>query len=613
MIKHVDQYSISQIFSNDSNTEYKIPKYQREYTWGINEWNLLFNDIIENENGYFLGSFICVSDGTLGKSKLELIDGQQRLTSMSLLLLALYHRLYKHKNELLEEEITDLNNLKRELANKKEERDENGKRIVKYTSRLVLQAQNLNNEDYLSLLSEKEIIGPVKKPNNAGNRRIYKAYKHFEKCIEEYIQEKKKESSNITEIEILLGLINKFNSTILVGIEVDSHKDAYMLFESLNNRGIPLSAIDLIKNLLISVAELDKNSEECYEEWKQALSNVGDDYSVQERFFRQYYNAFREELNELYGDENSGKKYSLGYLATKTVLLKIYDKIIKKDYKTFMKELLKETKLYSIIINNSDEEKIYKNELLDLERIQGAPAYLLLLYILTYQDKMNLTDEEISKIVKLLTKFFVRRNITDVPNTRNLTKIFMDIIADIKEKKSFEVYKCIEERLILESASDEVFETKLRGPIYDDNDTATRFVLCAIEAKHQTKEIYTDLWKRDKSNKYVWTIEHIFPEGQTIREEWVKMIANGNRELANEYLNKYVHTLGNLTITGYNQNLSNMPFVEKRNRKKDGKYIGYKNGLYLNSDVVNEDEWTIEKITKRTDKIVEILLDLFKW
>ena len=84
MIKHTDPYNISQIFSNEKVVFYYIPKYQREYTWGQKEWDLLFNDIIENENGYFLGSIIGVdiSNSAMNDAKLEIIDGQQRITSL---------------------------------------------------------------------------------------------------------------------------------------------------------------------------------------------------------------------------------------------------------------------------------------------------------------------------------------------------------------------------------------------------------------------------------------------------------------------------------------------------------------------------------------------------
>lgn len=399
----------------------------------------------------------------------------------------------------------------------------------------------------------------------------------------------------------------------MVGIEVDSHKDAYMLFESLNNRGVPLSAVDLIKNTLISVSETDGKADESYKEWERVIEYLTDEYSTQERFFRQYYNAFREELNKPFIKENSTKKYPLAYLATRTTLLDIYETLIKYDFKTFIKKLVEEARIYSIIINNSDENKLYKEKLLDLERIQGAPSYILLLYLLTEQKYLNITDEQILDLIQTLIKFFVRRNITDMPNTRNLNKIFMDIIENIREKKGNEIVEYIKYNLKEISATDELFEQKLRGPVYEENADATRFILCSIEALHQTKEIYTDLWRRDNSNKYVWTIEHIFPEGQNIPQSWINMIANGDKIKANEYLQKYVHTLGNLTITGYNQYLSNMSFEDKKFRKnKDNNDIGYKNGLFLNDDVITQDKWTVDKIEERTEKLIRILMELYK-
>lgn len=604
MINQVHPYKISQIFEIGSKTIYKIPKYQREYTWGVNEWNQLFDDIVSNEEGYFLGSYICVSTRTMGTPELELIDGQQRFTTISILLSAIYSRLNKNREKLDEDELSTLINIKKELTYNVE------KGI--YKPKLLLQVQNSNLDDYLSLLYENEIISDkIKKPNNAGNRRIYKAFKYFNKCIDEYINENLQKNNN--EISLLLDLKDKFNEAIIVGIEVDSHKDAYMLFESLNNRGIPLSAVDLIKNTLISLSESSNKSDECYEDWKTALGYLTDEYSTQERFFRQYYNAFREELNQPFIGDNPTKKYPLAYLATRTTLLDIYEKLIKNDFNSFLENLVKEAKIYSIIINNSDEDRIYKDKLLDLERIQGAPSYILLLYILTEQKRLNISDEQILYLVNLLIKFFVRRNITDIPNTRNLNKIFMDIIENIKKMQGEEVCTYIKNNLREVSASDELFEQKLRGNLYDENPEATRFILCSIEALHQTKEIYTDLWSRDNSNKYIWTIEHIFPEGQNIPQSWIDMIANGDKNKANEYLQNYVHTLGNLTITGYNQNLSNMSFIDKRDRvNKEGKNIGYKNGLFLNEDVVNEDNWTIDKIEKRTKKMVNILMNLYK-
>ena len=400
----------------------------------------------------------------------------------------------------------------------------------------------------------------------------------------------------------------------MVGIEVDTNKDAYMLFESLNHRGVPLSALDLIKNSLIAQAENEADADYAYDQWKQILKDVGqDDYSVQERFFRQFYNAFRDELNAPY--KSTDKKYYLGYLATRTTLIDIYEKMIKNDYSALLKNLSEKAVKYSIIVNNTEEEYVYTHSLQNLARISGAPSYLLLMYLLTNKEELDLSDKNIKDIVDTLIVFFVRRNLTDVPNTRKLTQLFIDIIAKIKLVRGNEIVLTVRDMLKDVSATDEMFEEKLRGPIYDDNPEATRFVLCNIEAQHQTKEIYSDLWSRDTSNKYVWTIEHIFPEGENIPVDWINMIANGDKLKAIQIRADYVHTLGNLTITGYNQHLSNMSFEHKKDRKSKDKTkdIGYRNGLFLNKDVVVENEWTVEKITKRTDELVKMLLDMYKW
>lgn len=614
MIKKVDQTSVADIFSINSDRIYRIPKYQREYTWGKRDWDALFKDVTENDNGYFLGSYICVNSGSINGTSLEVIDGQQRFTTLTLLLTALYEKLSALESQMEAEDKTDLANLRGELANKKQQVTASGRKY-NCTQRLILQKQNMNDEDYSYLLSSKHVITENKnKPTNFGNRRIAKAYTHFFRLINERVEEIKADNPDTDDISALFFIKSQFEQAIMVGIEVDTNKDAYMLFESLNKRGVPLSAIDLIKNTLIATADSESDADDAYELWKQILNNIApNDYSVQERFFRQYYNAFREEINKPYNDPD--KKYHFGYLATRTTLLDIYEQMIKHNYRALLDDLYDKSQKYALIVNNSDEEHSYTSALLDLDRISGAPSYLLLLYLFSMQESLKLTDDNLQQIVRLLIVFFVRRSVTDIPNTRKLTQLFIDIISDIKLLQGDAVISCVSQKLKSVAAADEEFESKLRGSLYDENPDAVRFLLCSIEAKHQTKEIYSNLWSRDSSNKYIWTIEHIFPEGQNIPDPWINMIANGDMELAKQYLSEYAHTLGNLTITGYNQNLSNMSFEKKKDRKsKDkSKDIGYRNGLFLNQDVVTQDTWTIDKIKDRTNKIVKILLEMYKW
>lgn len=211
--------------------------------------------------------------------------------------------------------------------------------------------------------------------------------------------------------------------------------------------------------------------------------------------------------------------------------------------------------------------------------------------------------------------FFVRRNLTDTPPTRDLTSIFMSIIDDIEQKaiKGRQVFNLIRERLTASLAPDAVFEEKLRGPIYADNYDVARFVLCRIAENGMTRETAVDLWKRNNNGMYIWTIEHIFPEGENIPKEWVDMIAAGDQQKAKEIQSQCVHALGNLTITGYNSTLSNKPFTEKRDRKdSEGNFIGYRNGLNLNSSVASQEEWTAPKIAHRTDSLVGKILQMFR-
>ena len=622
-IKVVKQITVSEIFPNNALVVYRIPKYQREYTWGKYSWDALFTDVIENENGYFLGAYICVNSSSLGTPVLELIDGQQRFVTLSILLVVLYEQLcdyiadetVKEEDKLTSEDITEVNNLRCQLANKISERI-NGRRNIRFEQRLLLQMQNHNQDDFRYMLGACEILDEVPKPSSSGKRRIIKAYSFFHDQVDKFVEENLEEGTFVTRADALLYLVGKFNSAILVGIEVDTHQDAYMLFESLNNRGVPLSAIDLIKNLLIATADKEGYStDDYYERWKAILNNLIDDYSVQERFFRQYYNAFRDTLNEPFKGADASRKYPLGPLATRTTLLAIYEKLIKKDLKLIVDDLSQKSKDYSVILNISDEDRLYKEDLLNLERVQGSPAYIMLLYILSNQKQLNLSDENIVSIVRYLVVFFVRRNITDIPNTRKLTKLFMDIIDAVKVMTGSSIVDVIKDNLMAVSAPDDLFVAKLNGPLYEENYDACRFVLCALEEQFQSKEIHTDLWAKDKSAKYVWTIEHIFPEGDNIPQEWVDMVADGDKTLAKSLQEEYVHTLGNLTITGYNSNLSNMSFDRKKNRKsRDGsKDIGYRNGLYLNADVVNQDEWKIANIKERTNRLVNEILKLFKW
>jgi len=592
MIKSVNKYQVHQLFSIEDKIVYAVPRYQREYAWVKNHWERLFDDLMDNDPGYFLGSIICINQSadSLVVQRLELVDGQQRLTTLSLLLAAVYHAIKSYEKALDDEQRDELSNLKRKLVLKKYDDQ----------MRIIPQIQNNNQYDYRALLSsEVGILDGYEIPANAGNRKIFRAYRYFQKRIGELT-----EASN-NRILSIMNFLEKVNQSWLVKIEVDSHADAYMLFESLNNRGLPLTAIDLIKNKLLAKLEsVEPGKVETYfAQWNHLLACLGDDYSVQERFFRQYYNAFREDLKMIHQVP----------VATRSNMIEIYENIIDQGAKDFLGKIILAGKQYSVILGRSQDPvpDLLKKAFMDLERIQGAPSYLLILFLLSRKEELGLDDRQITTIVNLLRNFFVRRNLTDSPPTHDLTRIFMAMIGKLFGVTGDAIVKVVRDHLFLVSASDEIFRKKLEGPIYEENSGVARFILCALAEQSMTKETMVDLW-RNENKLLVWTIEHIFPQGSNIPEPWIAMMAGGNEQEAKKIQEKCVHMLGNLTITGFNQSLGNKGFIEKRDRTdRQGRPVGYKNSLKLNEDLATAEGWNVAQIEARTKKLADQAMALF--
>ena len=609
MINSVEDPTVANILSTDMLKIYDIPRYQREYTWNQRDWANLYDDITQNDAGYFLGSFIVVN-GTVDSKRdtihYEVIDGQQRLTTLSLFLAAVYARIMEHKDSIDDDMmLDDIRPLRNRLILKSD----------KSKTRVIPQVQNHNLEDYRWILKEHIGLDAVmQKPKFLGLRKMSKAFNYFYDRLGEDVEGR----NGIECVRCLLDICRLVCSAVVVQITVDSHADAYTLFASLNNRGVPLSAVDLIKNMLLGkVAGVDDEQLDYYfERWQEVLHNLGDDYKTQERFFRQNYDAFRREVNKPFIGE-SGSQLPLGSVATRSNLLKIYEKRMESDDGALkvLDELTENSALYSKIIGLDQEspDSELSHQLLELSRAQGVASYLMLLFLFKKQDQLELKDETLALLVKLLVCFFVRRSLTDTPPTRDLERLFISICESLESEglKGIAAAEYIKKRLVDVSASDASFKERLEGPIYDVNPDMTRYILTVIASPSVTKEM-KPLWERYASGNYVWTIEHIFPQGKNIPDEWVKMVADGDMSKAIEVQEKQVHTLGNLTITGYNSKLSNMPFVTKQDRKDvNGANVGYRNGLNLNDELVNTDTWTSEQIQERTDKLVGLTLKAF--
>lgn len=589
MIKSANQYPVHTLFSHEGNVLYRIPPYQREYSWYKAHWEDLFEDLIEADGPHFLGTIITLDQttDTLEGNILHVIDGQQRLTTLTLLLAAVYSVLKEHIDELDDDTRTDVTNLGRQLV-----------RRVDQQPRVTPQKQGHNLADFRKVLEEAGL--PVEgewKPYYP-SRRIAKCYAYFRSAIL-----KLAETDDMTETEAALRVHEAALRAVIVKIEVANHADAFVLFESLNNRGMPLSPVDLIKNHLLAESEKKRvmDVDEAFKHWNDMLTNLGDNYSTHERFLRQYYNAFKAELPDV---PNAS-------VATKSNLIRIYEDLLGQDLKQIVDALVAASKLYGRIncVVELDQPTTLDRSFQRLMRAQGAPSYVLLMWLMSKKSELDLSNAHIEGVVDRLTSFFVRRNLTGYPQTYALAKLFMTTIDGVGDARGGDVLAVVSERLNAVSATDEEFRARLRGRIYEENTDVARFVLATLAEDAMTKETAVDLWRQEK-NHFVWTIEHILPQGENLPAAWQDML--GGKEIAAQVQEEHKHRLGNLTITAYNSNLGNKSFPEKRDRQDSkGRHIGYRNGLSLNAELATRDSWTPDDVENRTETLAARAIERF--
>ncbi len=355
----------SKLFAEGIDSEqilFKIPNYQRPYVWRKENWEALFGDIIDNDSGYFVGAIICAhNDSALTDdyTVYEVVDRQQRLTTLSLFLAAIHEALNARKAG------TDrLSQIKRSLLIE----TSNGK----YQARLF--PQNVGNvQDYFRILITAGVVTKDElgckligdKPDR--RRLITKAYEYFKKSIAEYANGDNGEYKDdpAQQVKRIIGILKKLNSARLVVITADSHASANTLFEVLNNRGAPLTITDLIKNRLFAALKSDaaanyktRRNEWDVLIWNKVISLDGKEVSgvEQERFFRQSYNACRTTWEPK-------EKFPEGKRAN---LFKCYEEMIKLDSTRVFEQIKECAAIYPQIQGREETSQPLTNAYRDL-------------------------------------------------------------------------------------------------------------------------------------------------------------------------------------------------------------------------------------------------------
>lgn len=537
--------------------QYIIPVYQRIYSWEIEECKRLWFDIVDmqkkNKNGHFVGSIVSITenDSPSDMSKFTIIDGQQRITTLMLLLLALRDYAFIHR----EEKSINWKKINNSfLKNPDEDDDSQYKLLLTETDKDIL----------ISLIEKRPIDENL-------NSRLISNYNYF--------------FSNIKNMDLSLqDIYEAIGKLQIVNINLDRTSDEpQVIFESLNSTGKELSESDLIRNFVLM--GLDNKQQ------KDIYKNI----------WRPMEQLFRYEKQTLLMD-----RFFRDYLTMKLARIPKLDKIY-EEFKMYnnncefstLEDLCKDLYMYARYYTNMIFEQGTNKNLINLYKeikyLKMEVAFPFLLKI-HYDFERNLINEdELVSIIKLCISYVFRRNICDIP-TNSLNKTF----ATLKNEINVDDYiNSIKAFFILKDdykifPNDEKFSSALKvKDIYHMR--IRNYILSSLENFNNKAPI----------NIENYTIEHIMPQTKNLSNVWKKELGK-NYETVQK---KYLHTIGNLTLTAYNSEMSNKSFSEKMEMNE-----GFKeSALRLNSYVVKQNEWNEKIIKERASILVEKALLIWKY
>lgn len=553
----------------NTSRQFIVPIFQRNYSWQKSQYEQLWFDILraskfKEKQNHFIGSIVYIDMGTpAGRpQQLLLIDGQQRLTTISILLCAIKDYVQKFN---LETKLINLAKIKNQFLYNSDEIDED-----RY--KLLLNVQD--KETYIKLIDNT--IFTVNKPAT----NIIKCYEFFYEHIEDFI----KQDGQIDEIYAGIFKLS------LVSISLDKDSDnPQMIFESMNSTGKDLSQTDLLRNYLLMDLTPEKQTRLYKTYWKPMEELFGEDiykndvnkfdYFIRDFLTLKSDTGYICKINNVY--ENF-KRYYLDNNCEKFAVL--------KDLFTYAKYYA----CIDLLQENDNELKLYWQE---FKKLDSHVVYPFLLKLYDDYSRQILIKEDFKKILQVVISYLWRRAICEIP-TNSLSKTFATLYQSVDKDdyvnsviKAF-VFKSSYKRFPSDYEVREKLQTK---DIYHFR--LRKYLLEALENYYHKEPI--DL------NTANYTIEHIMPQNIEHNLLWQQMLGEDWQEVHSLYL----HTLGNLTITGYNAEMSNKSFGEKVNGES-----GFKHShLKLNESIAQCDVWNKKSIQRRTNILTDIILKIWKY
>lgn len=554
-------------FMSVNGIQFIIPIYQRNYDWGTKECKQLLDDILragieKNINAHFIGSIVFTKDDlytTSDINELMIIDGQQRLTTLTLIYIVLY-RFYKYKKDHGKAQEIMETYLINKFANDEQ--------------RIKLKSIDNNDEAIKFLINEND-------PSDFNKySKVIENYNFFYENINE---------ENIDYI--IIGL----RKLMFVEISLDKTKDdPQRIFESLNSTGLDLSQADLIRNYILM--DLDKNLQvDLYKNyWNEIENNArneGRNESLVSDFIRDYLTLKNKKIpnkNRVYEEfKNKFREFK-----------ESLDSI--NELKINLEEIKRYSKMYNKLVNPDKEENSeIKRQLEYINRLEINVAFPFLLRVYDDYSKKIIDREIFIDILELVQSYVWRRFILGLP-TNALNKIFMTLYEKINIK---EYFYSIAYYLVTKGGAQrfpsnlEIKECLKYKDMYSINKKNIYYFFERLE-NHNNKEL-VDLKSSDV------TIEHIFPKNPN--EQWKKHLSSEEYDLM---MNTYLNTVSNLTFSANNNSLSNKYFTEKRDMPDKGyKY----SKLWLNEYISKQSKWGKKEVEFRYQVILKRFFEIWEY
>ncbi len=548
-----DAIKLLDFIGKSQEKQFVIPIYQRVYSWEKEQCEQLWDDIIkiggnDKMNGHFIGSILYARVDDTHSSPLLIIDGQQRLTTITLLFIAL--------RDHLSEEVEILEKFSRK----------------KIENRYLINSDEKGDKKFKLILSEPDrdtLLSLIDKDRRKPSEPSLKIMENF-KLFEEWIRK------NTDKLETIFKGLDKL---MVVEISLERGKDnPQLIFESMNSTGKDLTQTDLIRNYILMGLEPEK----------------------QEIFYKKYWRAMEEGFKQ---NETLFNQFVRHYLTIKTREIPNINKVY-EAFKRYQQErgieteaLLQDLQKYcgffcQIVFKKEDDKDLNKalGFLVDLEMDVIYP--LLLELYSDYSDGV-LSKADFIPIIALIESYICRRTVCGL-GANGLNKIFASFTKHIQKDEYLESLK----------AHFGYLTEKQRFP---NNDEFKKLFITIDFYNFQKKKYFFErlenFERKERVYTHEYTTEHIMPK--TLEEEW-KRDLGGNFQAIHD---KYLHTIGNLTLTGYNTEYSNRSFQEKRDMEK-----GFKQSpLRLNQSLKDLESFGEKEIEKRANDLADWALKIWTY